>query len=420
MSDTTITLTDCSELRQTLLAKPHQSILDTGYLLTALTIAIFCWEAWTPAEIVVRATGRVRPVDDTTHVFTSTGSEFDGRVKAVHFLEGGKVQKGQVLIELDSQRINLAIAEAGSRVDSAKREIQQLDTRIRLLENQREASVAEARVELAEAEQRLEKTRARRDSLIRQEQAAIELAEDNHNRVLKLLAQNVIGSQEAATSEAALSKAQESLQQALLPLDDGQVNVLKASVTAIEHDYAARVAQLEHDRIIKQGVVQVSERHLEKLQLALDRQILKAPTNGVVISRKINVGDELEAGAAVIELAPGAHSVFEAEVPSEEVGNLRVGMEVNLKLDAYDYQEYGTVAGRVSFIAPDSHMPANVTGSSMAHYRVRIELKEQSFRQRGKQAEVSLGMTGVAEFVTERKSILEIILRKIRGSISFG
>ena len=62
---------------------------------------------------------------------------------------------------------------------------------------------------------------------------------------------------------------------------------------------------------------------------------------------------------------------FEAAVPSEEVGRLRVGMPARIKLDAYDYQRYGTLDGTVCFISPDS----GVAEGQSTPYTVRIDLK---------------------------------------------
>jgi len=74
----------------------------------------------------------------------------------------------------------------------------------------------------------------------------------------------------------------------------------------------------------------------------------------VVTTGEVKPGDVLERGKAVFEIAAQQGFRFEGTVPSEEVGHLRVGMPVRIKLDAYDFQRYGVLTGTVSFIAPDS------------------------------------------------------------------
>src|SRR5206468_1238203 len=100
-----------------------------------------------------------------------------------------------------------------------------------------------------------------------------------------------------------------------------------------------------------------------------------------------------------------------------EVGRLKVGMPVRVKLDAFDYQRYGTAAGTVVFIAPDSSVPE---GQRTAAYLVRIELDGDEVGRGEQHGHVKLGMAGTAEVVTGRESLLSLLARKIRQTISLG
>src|SRR4051794_29493957 len=77
-------------------------------------------------------------------------------------------------------------------------------------------------------------------------------------------------------------------------------------------------------------------------------------TQRLVMRGEVKVGDLLERGKPIVEIAEQKGFCFEAAIPSAEIGHLRLGMPVRIKLDAYDYQRYGTVAGTVVSIAPDS------------------------------------------------------------------
>ena len=61
-NDLVLDLADCTEFRQTLLARPPKILHGTAALLVALLGAALAWSATTRANLVVRATGRVRPV----------------------------------------------------------------------------------------------------------------------------------------------------------------------------------------------------------------------------------------------------------------------------------------------------------------------------------------------------------------------
>jgi hypothetical protein len=109
---------------------------------------------------------------------------------------------------------------------------------------------------------------------------------------------------------------------------------------------------------------------------------------------------------------------FEAAVPSEEVGHLQVGMPARIKLDAYYYQRYGTVAGTVVFLSPDSGVPTGQGGTTT--YLVRIELAGDELGRGDLRGRVKLGMAGQADVVTGQESLLALLVKRLRQTISLG
>jgi hypothetical protein len=62
----------------------------------------------------------------------------------------------------------------------------------------------------------------------------------------------------------------------------------------------------------------------------------------------------------VVEIVEQQGFRFEATVPSEDVGQLQVGMPPGSS-SMRDYQRYGTVAGTVVFLSPDSVQAMGIT-----------------------------------------------------------
>ena len=115
--------------------------------------------------------------------------------------------------------------------------------------------------------------------------------------------------------------------------------------------------ELESEREAKRAEVEAGRMELANLELEREQAVIRAPIDGVVTAGDLKVGDLLEPGKPVVEIAAAAGFLFEAAVPSEEIGHLRVGMPARIKLDAYDYQRYGTLEGTVGFVSPDSGVP---------------------------------------------------------------
>src|SRR5262245_40214220 len=102
MHDPVADLDDCTEFRQTVRARPPLAVHGTALLAGALVAAGLVWAATTEADVVVTAPGVVRPVS-STH---AAKARFGGRVVRVNFREGQAVARGEVLVQLDTERLD--------------------------------------------------------------------------------------------------------------------------------------------------------------------------------------------------------------------------------------------------------------------------------------------------------------------------
>jgi HlyD family secretion protein len=205
-------------------------------------------------------------------------------------------------------------------------------------------------------------------------------------------------------------------------VDTGKVEVLRAALDGVHDDFDVRLAELAVRKVGKRGDIDVASKELANLLLARERAVLCAPVDGIVVSEQINVGDVLQAGKPVVEIAQQDGFRFEAVVPGSDVGDLEVGMPVKIKFDAYDYQKYGTLDGTVCFISPDSRIAQSETSAASTaeplSFTVRIDLHDRELGRGPLRGVVKLGLGGTAEVVTGRESILAIFLKKIRRTIS--
>lgn len=157
----------------------------------------------------------------------------------------------------------------------------------------------------------------------------------------------------------------------------------------------------------------------ELANLELDRRntVIYAHVDGIVTIGEVKVGDLLEPGKPVVAVAQQVGLRIDLAVPSKDVAHLQVGMPARVRLDAFDYQQYGTVEGTVEFISPDSMVPE---GQSTVYYQVKIALDSGEVGRGDLRGQVKIGMTGQGEIVTHRESVLSLLVRKIRQTISLG
>jgi hemolysin D len=137
-----------------------------------------------------------------------------------------------------------------------------------------------------------------------------------------------------------------------------------------------------------------------------------APVGGILSSLKVaNEGEVLQPGDTLAEIAPAsAPLVLSAMLPSQEAGLVETGMPVNIKFDAFPYQDYGIVEGTVLSISPD----AEVSEATGAIYHVEVALSETAMEHEGKAVPLRAGQTATAEIIVSKRRIISLVLDPIR------
>jgi multidrug efflux pump subunit AcrA (membrane-fusion protein) len=153
-------------------------------------------------------------------------------------------------------------------------------------------------------------------------------------------------------------------------------------------------------------------------ELSLQHTTITAPVGGVLTTLEVrNTGAVLQEGQTIATISPtGARLLVEAQVPNKDIAFIEQGLPAKLKFDAFPFQDYGTVDGTVIEVAPD----AQESKDAESFYKVRIAPAQTNIMAKGKTIPLKPGLTLTAEIVTERKSILDLILepfRKLKGEV---
>jgi multidrug efflux pump subunit AcrA (membrane-fusion protein) len=421
-NDFILDLADCTEFRQAIQARPAKIVHGTLVLLVALLGTALSWAATTQADLVIRAPGRVRPVATPVKVVNAARGEVlsassGGRVVAVNFRAGDTVRRGDVLIRLETERLDNQIDQQGRAIRAGEEELTKLGHLDELLSHQYGAARAKAEAELAQAKEALQRAQERQAAEGRLAEVALKAAVDEEVPLRKLLSGHFVAPTEVTKAASKTREARVQLEKARIPVDEGNIQALHRALDLVARDYEVKREELELRRGTRRAEVVAARLELGKLTLERKHAVLLAPLDGIVTTGDVKVGDVLETGKAVVEIAQQAGFRFEATVPSEEVAHLRVGLPARIKLDAYDYQRYGTLDGTVCFLSPDSEIGQ---GQKLATYTVRIALPCDVVGRGDLRGRVKLGMSGQVEIITDRERLLKILVRRIRRTISLG
>ncbi len=423
-NDLILDLAECTEFRRALRSRTPGIVHGTAILLALLLAAALTWMALTEANLVVRATGRIRPVsnhEDSSDDFSEEIScEVGGRVVALNVDEGDSVCRGDVLLRLDTTRVENEIAKLERTIQTGEEERERLKHFEQLLTRQFESAKAKAEAELAEAEEQLSLARQHQSAEIRLAELELVKAEDHEVRTRKLAARHAATQVQLIEAVTLARQAQEKLREARLPVDQGRLNVLRSAVDVVQRECEVKNEDLQIKRLAKHGEVEAARLELANLELDRDQAVVCAPNDAIVTAVKTKVGDIVEPGKLGISMVRQSGFQFEVAVPNSEIAHLRAGLPSRIKLDAYDYQKYGTLDGTLKMVAPDSQVAEGPEGTQVALYQVEITLTQDEIGRGKHRGRIKLGMTGQAEIVTGKETILMLLVRRIRQSVSLG
>jgi multidrug efflux pump subunit AcrA (membrane-fusion protein) len=114
-------------------------------------------------------------------------------------------------------------------------------------------------------------------------------------------------------------------------------------------------------------------------------------------------------GAVVLSVVPSqATNLVEARVPSADIGFVKAGQGVDVKLQPYESSIYGSVPGRVLSIAPSTVQDPD---DRRYYYRARIALDHQYVDEENRRYPIQVGMPVIADIQGPRRSVLQYILQ---------
>jgi membrane fusion protein, multidrug efflux system len=144
----------------------------------------------------------------------------------------------------------------------------------------------------------------------------------------------------------------------------GQLVTAQGRLRESENPYRVPTTQAQADAAFAQ--VASLEAQVQAAQNKLDYTVIRSPIDGFVGQKDVEIGAAVAPGQALISIVPQSGTYITANYKETQLGNVRVGQPVDIKVDAY---KGTTFHGHVSAIAPASQntfslVPAqNATGN---------------------------------------------------------
>lgn len=291
--------------------------------IVVITVAIL-WGLW----YFLTQAGRVHT--DNAYVGADSAQVtalVSGPVKEVRVSGTQAVKRGDILVILDDADQRIAVADAEAALRLARQRYGQADANAdaaRARVAARGADIAQARARLRDANATVERARA---ELARRESIA---------------GTGAVSGEELTAARAALASAS-----AARDLAAAGIASAEATRGSASGDLGAAEAVVRGTTINTAPDVAAAEARLEKARLDLARTVLRAPVDGIVTNRQVQVGQRIAAGAPIMVIVPISTAYVDANFKESQFEDIRVGQPVELTSDYYggDVVYRGKVVG---------------------------------------------------------------------------
>ncbi|WP_180105718.1 MULTISPECIES: efflux RND transporter periplasmic adaptor subunit [unclassified Acinetobacter] len=245
----------------------------------------------------------------------SITSMVTGQVADVLVSDTQQVKKGDVLVRIDARDAEIALAQAQAELLKAKRQYKQTAANSSSLNSQ--IFVSNDAIQSASAQ-------------VAKAQADLNKAQDELQRRQQLAASGAISKEELSTAQSAVNTAKASFDVAQAGLAQA-----KSSQKAAQSNKAANDALIQDSNENSTPDVLVAQARLQQAQLDLERTQIKAPFDGVVTRRNIQVGQRIAPGTSLMMVVPVSQLYVDANFKESQLAGVQAGQKVELTSDLY-------------------------------------------------------------------------------------
>ena len=335
-------------------------------LLGLMGSALFAmgWLALAETDEVVTVTGKLEPKGSVQDVQMPLG----GIASQILVKDGEEVTTGQIVMHLDAEATE-------QRLDSLKEskglKILQLD-----LKN-------------TELEQYL----LLNDTEISMLQRTLELEEEILSRLKTL-------NKEGATSEL------QYLQQL------NKVSETKGKLGQVKVDrLRQQAAQNQQIQQLKSEIADLVSR-ITETSVNLRYQSLRSPVDGIVFDlQPRGKGYVAQSTETVMKIVPYDTLEANIEIPSNQIGFVKVGMSADLSIDSFPATDFGVLEGEVISIGSDALAPSQIDNRPEYRYPASIRLSSQRLKlKNGQELPLQVGMSLTSNIKLRKVSYLQLLL----------
>ncbi len=393
-------------------------------------VAAVVWAAFTQIDEVVVTNGEVMPV---SKIYTIQHLE-GGEIQNILVKEGEEVQAGQVLVVFDPTVPKLELQQIRARnaaIINSGQELQKLlDISQQNLSNKIEGSpelnqysgIHTTPTQPESTEKETAKAEPRKVNPI-------------ENQYLTVTAFKQEAEADIAQFDTLLEILTKRLTIMLQEKDMYEKLIDKGVISKKDYLELLRVITQVEEEINKAKAAHLETQYsISKLEQRLNNIEVKAPVHGLVKGLQAHISNIIQPGGYLMDIVPVENLIVESRLKSSDVGLVRIGDKVHVKIDTYDYTRFGEIQGTLVKISATTFLenpsnpsslsssgaapgtPTNNQGTS-AFYKASIQLDKTYVGDNPNNNKLLPGMTVIADIHVGTKSLLKYLLKPVHAAI---
>ena len=339
------------------------------WVLIGTSVTFIGWLSIARTDEILVAQGKLEPIGKVKEIQIPTG----GVAKSILVESGDLVEKGEVLIELNSE--------------IAKQNLISLNDQI----NQKQLQI------------KLKKNEINMTKLLTQEQ--IKGNEINLQLEKELLKRYDTLQKNGAISEIDYLQKINKVNQIKILLDKEKYDGKKREILLSQQ---LKVLESEISGLISKKVA---------ANVNLEYQSIKSPVKGIVFDLKpTNVGFVAQTSQPIMKIVPIENLEANVLVPADKIGFVRKGMDADISIDSFPASDFGVLEGSVSLIGSDALSPNSSSEIRTLSFPVTIVLSEQFLNLKdGNSLPLQTGMSLTANIKLRKVSYLRLLLSNFKS-----
>lgn len=372
----------------------------TFWVIITIIFFTILWLFLGKVDVVISARGKVIPTGEIKIIQPLE----TGVVKNIHIKEGDFVNKGQTLIEIDTSTTQPHLQSLQANLDYINTERKRLkgeivsNTENFYTQNELYKS-AYADLQNQLAEKRYEIKRLQEEKLNYQRQLDLNLDKERRmQEVSDIIARNDLDKVKSENMD------------------------YRSHIDSLNHQILS--VQKEADYISSnfrtQNLTQLADRdkqaneieaNIKEIEFKKQQQNIVSPVDGYVNTMFVHtIGGVVTPAEKVISIVPAdSPLLIKASVLNKDIGFVKEGMSVQVKIDTFDFQKYGMIEGVVNKVSKDSIEDEKLG----LVYDVYITPITKFLKVDGENQPITIGMGLTAEIKTEKRRIIEFFIYPI-------